>query len=100
MLSRRDFLSAGIRGLSAASLGVVQLYKEEQTPHDRHGSKPANVTLRIANISHEVAPNSVYRTKAYNGAVAGPVIRLREAIPIEVHLINETDTPEYVHWHG
>jgi FtsP/CotA-like multicopper oxidase with cupredoxin domain len=89
MLSRRHFLSTTVRALGVVSIGAVQAV-----------SKPADVTLRIANISHEVAPNRVYRTKAYNGAVPGPLIRLREGVPVEVHIINETDTPEYVHWHG
>jgi FtsP/CotA-like multicopper oxidase with cupredoxin domain len=42
----------------------------------------------------------VYQTKAYNGVVPGPVIRLRESVPVEIHVVNETETPEYVHWHG
>jgi FtsP/CotA-like multicopper oxidase with cupredoxin domain len=36
----------------------------------------------------------------YNGSVPAPVIRLREGRPVTVALINETDTPELVHWHG
>ena len=30
----------------------------------------------------------------------GPLIRLREGVPVTVDLFNDTDTPELVHWHG
>ncbi len=30
----------------------------------------------------------------------GPLIRLREGVPVTVDLFNDTDAPELVHWHG
>jgi FtsP/CotA-like multicopper oxidase with cupredoxin domain len=72
---------------------------EARRPLVPEPTKP-DVTLRITNLSHEVAPNHIYQTKAYNGAVPGPLIRLKEGVPIDVHIINQTDSPEYVHWHG
>jgi FtsP/CotA-like multicopper oxidase with cupredoxin domain len=32
--------------------------------------------------------------------VPGPLIRLREGVPVTVDLFNDTDIAEYVHWHG
>ena len=61
---------------------------------------PADVTIRIAPVLVELAPDHIISTVGYNGSVPGPVIRLREGKSVSVQLINDTDTPELVHWHG
>jgi len=48
----------------------------------------------------ELGPHRTISTIGYNGRVPAPIIRLREGRPIVVALINDTDTPELVHWHG
>ena len=48
----------------------------------------------------DVAKNHTISTRGYNGSAPGPLIRLREGVPVTVELFNETDTPELVHWHG
>jgi FtsP/CotA-like multicopper oxidase with cupredoxin domain len=60
----------------------------------------ADVTIRIAPMSVELAPGKTIRTVAYNGSVPGPVIRMREGKKISVDIFNETNVPELVHWHG
>jgi FtsP/CotA-like multicopper oxidase with cupredoxin domain len=60
----------------------------------------ADVTIRIAPVLVELAPDHIISTVGYNGSVPAPLIRLREGRPVSVELINETDTPELVHWHG
>jgi len=89
MLSRRDFCSTSL-----------QIVGGIWSARDLTFAKPADVTLRITSVSHEVAPGKIYRTRAYNGSVPGPLIRLQEAVPVDVHIVNETDEREYVHWHG
>lgn len=61
---------------------------------------PADVTIRIAPVLVELAPHHIISTIGYNGSVPAPVIRLKEGRPVSVELINDTDTPELVHWHG
>ncbi|MBT9331538.1 multicopper oxidase domain-containing protein [Acidipila sp. 4G-K13] len=61
---------------------------------------PADVTLRIGPVAVDVAPGKTVHTTGYNGGAPGPPIRLREGIPVTVDLFNDTDIPEYVHWHG
>jgi len=61
---------------------------------------PADVTIRIAPVLVELAPDHIISTVGYNGSVPAPVIRLREGRPASIELINDTDTPELVHWHG
>ncbi|MEO6778521.1 MAG: multicopper oxidase domain-containing protein, partial [Gemmatimonadaceae bacterium] len=61
---------------------------------------PADVMIRIAPVLVELAPHHIISTIGYNGSVPAPVIRLKEGRPVSVELINDTDTPELVHWHG
>ncbi|MGH9645900.1 MAG: multicopper oxidase domain-containing protein, partial [Bryobacteraceae bacterium] len=60
----------------------------------------ADITLRIAPVPVELAPTRIISTIGYNGTSPGPVLRMREGKPVTVDVINDTDTPEFVHWHG
>jgi FtsP/CotA-like multicopper oxidase with cupredoxin domain len=91
-MNRRDFLAdCGV--IAAASLlrPCIKALAQQQT---------ADVTLTIAPLDLEIAPGKVIRTVAYNGSVPGPLIRWPEGKPITVDVLNQTDTPEIVHWHG
>ena len=48
----------------------------------------------------ELAPQVVISTIGYNNKVPGPLLRVREGQPVTVDVVNDTDVPEYVHWHG
>ena len=61
---------------------------------------PADVTLRIGNVLVDIAKDHTISTLGYNGSVPGPLIRLRDGVPVTVDLFNDTDAPELVHWHG
>ena len=60
----------------------------------------ADITLQIAPVALELAPNHIISTIGYNGTCPGPVLRMREGVPVTVDVINDTDAPEFVHWHG
>ena len=60
----------------------------------------ADVTLTIAPVTVELAPNLVFSTIGYNGTSPGPLLRMREGVPQIVDVVNETDVPEQLHWHG
>ena len=60
----------------------------------------ADVTLRIAPVLVDIAKDHTISTIGYNGGAPGPLIRLKEGVPVTVDLFNDTDTPEFVHWHG
>jgi FtsP/CotA-like multicopper oxidase with cupredoxin domain len=62
--------------------------------------RAADFTLRIAPMTLELAPQVVLSTIGYNNQVPGPMLRVREGQPVAVEVVNETDVPEYVHWHG
>jgi FtsP/CotA-like multicopper oxidase with cupredoxin domain len=113
--SRRDFLRVGaaagagllVGGCTAdrsASRASAEASKADSTVAGREtaGARqpPADVTIRIAPVLVELAPHHIISTIGYNGSVPAPTIRLHEGRPVTVELINETDTPELVHWHG
>jgi FtsP/CotA-like multicopper oxidase with cupredoxin domain len=60
----------------------------------------ADFTLRIAPMTVELAPQVVISTIGYSNQVPGPLLRVREGQAVNVDVVNDTDVPEYVHWHG
>ena len=55
---------------------------------------------QIAPITVELAPNRIISTIGYNGTSPGPLLRMKEGVPVTVNVVNNTDVPEYVHFHG
>jgi FtsP/CotA-like multicopper oxidase with cupredoxin domain len=60
----------------------------------------ADYTLRIAPVTVELDRSHILSTIGYNGSAPGPVLRMREGKAATIEVINDTDTPELVHWHG
>jgi FtsP/CotA-like multicopper oxidase with cupredoxin domain len=60
----------------------------------------ADYALRIAPVTVELAPEHILSTIGYNDMSPGPVLRMREGKRVTVDVINDTDVPELVHWHG
>jgi FtsP/CotA-like multicopper oxidase with cupredoxin domain len=88
---RRIWLGAGAAGFIAA---VARPARAETTsPHLDH-------TIRIGPVSVELAPGKIIKTTGYNGAVPGPVLRLKENKPVAIKVINEAGYPDLIHWHG
>jgi FtsP/CotA-like multicopper oxidase with cupredoxin domain len=56
--------------------------------------------LQIAPRIVELAPQVAISTIGYNNKVPGPLLRTREGQTITVDVVNDTDVPEFVHWHG
>jgi FtsP/CotA-like multicopper oxidase with cupredoxin domain len=88
-MDRRGFLI----GASLALLGTA-------TKTQLWAQTPADVRLEIAPLKLEIAPKKIIHTVAYNGSVPGPLIRWPEGKPITIDVVNHTDVPEIVHWHG
>lgn len=60
----------------------------------------ADYRIDIAPYSLEVAPRRFIKTMAYNQQVPGPLLRLREDVPVTVEVTNHSGNDEIVHWHG
>jgi FtsP/CotA-like multicopper oxidase with cupredoxin domain len=70
-------------------------------PSERKATeRVADFTLQIAPMMVELAPQVVISTIGYNNKVPGPLLRTREGRSVTVDVVNDTDVPEYVHWHG
>jgi FtsP/CotA-like multicopper oxidase with cupredoxin domain len=87
-MHRRDFLA-----LPAALMSTAATGRRRQEP-------PADLTLRIAEISWELAPCRTIRTLSYNGALPGPLVRARAGRPFTVEVWNDHSQQDIVHWHG
>ena len=102
-MNRRDLLKLGPLALAAAasrsaSGQMVMLPGPTASQPEPAGS--GDITLRIAPVTVELAPDRILSTIGYNGMSPGPVLRMKEGKPVTVNVINNTDTPEFVHWHG
>jgi FtsP/CotA-like multicopper oxidase with cupredoxin domain len=94
-LGRREFLlGAGATALALTAGGARSRVQAQTVPGD------ADMTVHIAPVTLELAPGRIIQTVGYNGAVPGPIIRLREGQQTTIKVINDTDVPELVHWHG
>ena len=99
--SRRKFLKAA--GLTAGSAVVPRignsesLWAQAQTTPDI--VKP-DYTIRIAASPVEVSSKLIISTTTYNGQFPGPLLRFNEGQPVTIDIINDTSTPEQLHWHG
>jgi FtsP/CotA-like multicopper oxidase with cupredoxin domain len=99
--TRREFLT----GSAIASAFLLGGCNHAGTPSgsatgESASGVRADVTLHIGTVLADIAKGHTISTLGYNGLVPGPLIRLREGVPVTVGLFNDTDTPEFVHWHG
>jgi FtsP/CotA-like multicopper oxidase with cupredoxin domain len=99
-VKRRDLLKLGGMALAQAGVAGVPLPGQADRPAGAGPDAKADYTLRIAPVTVELDRSHILSTTGYNGIAPGPVLRMREGKPVTVEVINDTDTPELVHWHG
>jgi FtsP/CotA-like multicopper oxidase with cupredoxin domain len=85
-------------GLAGKACAGLVLPGQSQLPE--LSARAADYILRIAPVTVELDPSRILSTIGYNGTAPGPLLRMREGKPVTVEVINDTDTPELVHWHG
>jgi FtsP/CotA-like multicopper oxidase with cupredoxin domain len=101
-MNRRDLLKLGGLAFGQTSksgpslFDLRNLYASLPVPPE---SEP-DYTLRISPVQVELDRSHILSTIGYNGSAPGPVLRMREGKPVTIEVINDTDTPELVHWHG
>lgn len=96
-LSRRGLLLGA--GAGAASLALSGC-APGQMGRSRAGDGTADVTLRVAPHTLELAPGVEVRTLCYNDRAPGPVIRLPANRMATLDVVNATGNEEIAHWHG
>jgi FtsP/CotA-like multicopper oxidase with cupredoxin domain len=101
-MTRRQLLTSACAWASSAIVLRGQhggrLRHPPQSPETFAGE--ADITLRIGEITLELAPGRTVRTLAYNGQVPGPLFRVRRGRPMTVDVWNDTRDEDIVHWHG
>jgi FtsP/CotA-like multicopper oxidase with cupredoxin domain len=103
-LSRRDVIQLGTLGTLAAagptSWMSPAIASAAAAASGATRRPEADHTLRINTGLVELASDNIVSTTLYNGQFPGPLLRLREGVPVIIDIFNDTDTPELVHWHG
>jgi FtsP/CotA-like multicopper oxidase with cupredoxin domain len=100
-LHRRSILQlAGLAPLVPRANWAAEATMPGVVPGQAAPTEPADVTLRIATGLVQLAPDHVVSTTLYNDQFPGPLLRFTEGKRVVVDIINDTDTPELVHWHG
>jgi FtsP/CotA-like multicopper oxidase with cupredoxin domain len=94
---RRRFLhDAGLALAGVASLGSQALRAAAlAAPQSK-----ADYTLKIQPCNLEISPSVTVKTTSYNGQVPGPLLRVREGVPVSIDVTNASANPDIVHWHG
>jgi FtsP/CotA-like multicopper oxidase with cupredoxin domain len=109
-MKRREFVRLGWATIITTGAGKLRpAFAEHMSGPLQHQMAPsrtkasgpaADFTLQIAPTLVELAPQVVISTIGYNNKVPGPLLRVREGQLVTIDVINDTDVPEYVHWHG
>lgn len=63
-------------------------------------SEKADHTLRIEPCNLDIGNGVSVKALAYNGQAPGPLLRLREGVPVTIDVTNAGTNPDIVHWHG
>ena len=103
--SRRHFLktaglAAGATLLSRNSIAQSATPLPTNSHNVVQEAVNADYTIRIQTVPVEIAPNRILSTTTYNGKFPGPLLRFKEGQPVIIDILNDTDTPEQLHWHG
>lgn len=96
-MNRRSFLSATGTLVAGSSLRALmpRLFAAEGGP----AGKPDH-SLRIEPCTLDIGPGVSIKTVAYNGQVPGPLLRLRQGVPVSIDVTNASANSDIVHWHG
>ena len=109
-MRRRDFVKLGCA--AAASLGAPKLASAQasqsmppmpEMPAAPQAAAPAgkaDFTLRNRAANHRTRAEHRHQHDRLQRQLPGPLMRVREGKQVTVDVINDTDMPELVHWHG
>ena len=101
-MTRRQLLALACYWTSASATAIGQ-HRMAPRPPAGVGAPmggDADITLRIGEMTLDLAPGRSIRTLAYNGQVPGPLLRARQGTPVIVDVWNDGKEEDIVHWHG
>jgi FtsP/CotA-like multicopper oxidase with cupredoxin domain len=97
MADRRTFIKLSALSLFGAAMPAIPHAFAQSQPLDRRN---VDYTIEIANGLADIGSNQIISTTLYNGQFPGPLLRFREGQAATVEIRNNTDHPEFLHWHG
>jgi FtsP/CotA-like multicopper oxidase with cupredoxin domain len=97
-MNRRNFLASASALLASQSLRGLSAMQAGQKAAKAAGK--ADHSLRIEPCTLEISKGVSIKTLSYNGQVPGPLLRLREGVPVTIDVTNAGPNPDLVHWHG
>jgi FtsP/CotA-like multicopper oxidase with cupredoxin domain len=97
-INRRSFITGA--GMLISGRALSALAPTQSKPGAVPSSGKADHDVRIGPCTLEIGPGISVKTIGYNGQVPGPLLRLREGVPVTIDVTNATGTPDLVHWHG
>jgi len=95
-MNRRNFLSSAGVLLASHSLNGSAL----KSLANSAAPTKADYALRIEPCTLDIGPGVSIKTISYSGQVPGPLLRLREGVPVSIDVTNATAQEDIVHWHG
>jgi FtsP/CotA-like multicopper oxidase with cupredoxin domain len=96
-MNRRSFIAGA--GILLSNRALRSLSPLQNKSGDAPTGK-ADHSLHIGPSTLEIGQGVTINTIAYNGQVPGPVLRLREGVPVTIDVTNASSQPDIVHWHG
>jgi len=97
-MNRREFVSSAGLVVAFHSLGKPAAALASQA--NRQPAATPDHMLRIEPCTLDIGPGATVKTLAYNGQVPGPLLSLREGVPVTIDVTNTATNPDIVHWHG
>ena len=76
---------------ATSKLAVAALFEPPSRPDH---------ALRIEACTLDIGRGVQIKTIAYNGQVPGPILRLKQGVPVAIDVTNASDDDDIVHWHG
>jgi FtsP/CotA-like multicopper oxidase with cupredoxin domain len=97
-MNRRSFISSAGALLATGSLRALTPLQIKQASGISAGK--VDYSIRIEPFTLEIGPGVTIKTLGYNGQVPGPLLRLREGVPVAIDVTNASQGSDLVHWHG
>jgi len=97
-MNRRNFLTAAGALVAAKSLHGMVPNGVAAMAAAKTGK--ADYSLKIAPVTLDIGKGVKIKTLAYNGQVPGPMLRLKEGVPVTIDVTNGGSEADLTHWHG
>jgi len=96
-MHRRNFLKTTAAAAAGTLLSPIRFYAENAT---KEAESKADYTIKIGVSPVEISKDKILSMANYDGQFPGPLLRFKEGQPVTVDILNDTDSPEQLHWHG